>query len=134
MLLFYGLKFSVCYFWGKPMKTSSEPLCPKLSRVPPPTLYSSQVRLTLVPVHFHPKLYRICADLVLGYTDTFLNCCIFKSIHSGLHIISNIYVCMIVFIVSVRTGGENVAIFLRFQMKGHLKMHLCNQSLNLGFK
>ena len=36
---------------------------------------------------------------------------------------------MIVFILSVWTGSENVAIFLLFQKKTHLKMHLYNQTL-----
>ena len=69
----------------------------------------------------------ICADVGLGYRDTLSNCCVFKS--TTLDCIFK-YVCFHYRIHRLRVDrGENVAISLRFQMKMHLKRHLCNQSL-----
>ena len=54
MLLFYGLKFHVCYFWDNPKTLKCASLSKNFLQCPLPTLGSNLVRLTLVPVHFYP--------------------------------------------------------------------------------
>ena len=59
----------------------------------------------------------ICVDLGLGYTDTFSDYCVFNRSTKVWISYSNICVFMIVFILSVWTASENVAIFFLFQIR-----------------
>ena len=101
----------------KTLKRAS--LSKKFLECPLSTLGSNLVRLTLVLVENH-----VLTWAGLGYMDTFSD----RSTKVW-NSYSNICIFMIVFILSVWTGSDNVAIFLLFQMKTHLKMHLYNQSL-----
>ena len=58
MLLFYGLKFHVCYFWGNAKTLKCASLSKNFLECPLPTLGSNLVSLTLVPVDFYPWFYR----------------------------------------------------------------------------
>ena len=133
MLLFYGLKFQVSYFWGNPRNPKCVSMFKNFLECPLPTLGSNLVRLTLVPVDFYPGFYRKSFVLTWTWVTRIRFQIIAFSNRSTLDCIFQ-YVFMIVFILSVWTGSENVAIFLLFQMKTHLKTHLYKQRLNPGFK
>ena len=136
MLLFYGLKFHVCYFWGNPKTLKCASLSKNFLEYPLPTLSSNLVRLTLVPVHFYPGFYQ--KSFVLTWacvTRIRFRIIAFSNRSTKVWIsYSNICLSMIVLNLSVWTGSENVAIFLLFQMETHLKMHLYNQSFSPGLK
>ena len=100
--------------------------CASLSKIflecPLPTLCSNLVRLTLIPVNFYPGFYQKSFVLIWAWVTRKRFQIIALSNRSTKVWISysNICVFMIVFILSLWTGSENVAIFLLFQMKMHL--------------
>ena len=98
MLLFYGLKFHICYFWGNPKNPQMCVPVQKFSRVPLPSLGSNLVGLILVPVDFYPGFYRKSFVLtwawvtrirfqIIAFSNGFTLDCIFKYMcfHDRLH-------------------------------------------------
>ena len=93
MLLFYGLKFQVCYFCFTQKNPQMSVPLQKFFRVPPshPGFQSGQTDICSGRFLSGVLSKVICVDLGLGYTDTFSNRstldCIFKYLrfHDRIH-------------------------------------------------